>query len=194
MPYAGEQYENVPNNYIGFTYNGSVWGNNCTIVYTGYMYIPTGVTTVEFAGNIDDGWWMSFNNVARVGWGWGQNTGDITVTPNTWYPVEFRFQNGGGGAGAAGGNNWEGALNAAKLPTGTTSVPTAWDSCAWEMGFGYQFNPTNGGDNTGTDYTLPLDNGTNNLFEVQDHISNLTGTITMGTGGATIASDAGTLF
>ena len=91
LPRAGEQYRKAP----------AIWGDNQTWVYTGQFYVPAGVTTVAFAGNIDDGWYLTFNGAVYHDWAWGGHTGAISVTPNTWHDIDLRFANGGGGAGAA---------------------------------------------------------------------------------------------
>ena len=116
FPTAGEQHADPPGSYGGYTWYGTVWGNNDTDVYSGYMYIPANVTQVQFAGSIDDGWTMTFNGVSPMqsggyhqnsngatGWAWNDTSAPITVTPGTWYPIEIWFANGGGGAGNAWG-------------------------------------------------------------------------------------------
>ncbi|HEY3322307.1 MAG TPA: Ig-like domain repeat protein [Planctomycetota bacterium] len=149
LPEKGEQYAGgTPDALSG-------WGVNETWVYTGQFYVPAGVTTVAFAGNIDDGWYLKFNGAVVHAWAWGGHSGPITVTPNTWYDFDYRVQNGGGGAGAAGGNNWQSALT---IP-GYTAAP-------WYKGFGYKYNPANPNSDNAVDYDVPMDNGSMSIFRV----------------------------
>lgn len=101
--------------------NQAFWGNNQTWVYTGEMYISPTTSSVAFTAQIDDGWTVDFNgtwydnngngtttrpgNGTNMNWGWTTPSINTASLEGTWVPVEIRFQNGGGGAGATGPNN-----------------------------------------------------------------------------------------
>ena len=168
LPRAGEQYRSA----------GDIWGDNQTWVYTGQFYVPAGVTTVAFAGNIDDAWYLKFDGAVYHDWAWGGHTGAISVTPDTWHDIELRFTNGGGGAGAVGGNNWAGSL------PDTATYPNP----PWAKGFGYALNPANPSSDNANDYLAPIDNGAMNLFRVSGGVLTKTGSGTLTLSGANTAA------
>ncbi len=133
LPRAGEQSSNSTNVYP-FSASDSVWEfDNITLVYDALMYIDPLTTSIQFQGSIDDGWEMSFNNAQVIGWGWNGDSGAINTTglsgyggAGTWVPVEFRFENGGGGAGANGDRAGTGMRRCP--PTCKTPTPGRWAS------------------------------------------------------------------
>jgi autotransporter-associated beta strand protein len=99
-------------------------GDNETIVYTGYIYDADGI--FSFGENIDDVSLVLVEGVEvlrSTDWDTPSGSG-LDDAENTapeagrtdfsaldtdgdgWYAVEFRFANGGGGAGAVAGSNW----------------------------------------------------------------------------------------
>ncbi|MEM7394421.1 MAG: hypothetical protein AAF492_18960, partial [Verrucomicrobiota bacterium] len=115
------------------------WGGNETWVYTGEIYFNGG--TYHFAENVDDNSWLMIDGTIYINnnnWNVPTRSGPINLAPG-WYPIELRFGNGGGGAGAVGQNGW------------TTS-----------KGFGYNID---GADSlSGTDYINLLDDGSGSLL------------------------------
>jgi autotransporter-associated beta strand protein len=146
LPAAGEKYAGgTPDALSG-------WGANETWIYTGQFYVPPGVTSVSFAGSIDDSWYMLFNGVLVRNWTWVGNTGVIAVTPDTWYDIDIRFENGGGGAGAS-ANGWAGSL-----PDAIT-----YPNLPWRKGFGFAYNFAVPDNNT-NNYIVPIEDGSMSVF------------------------------
>ena len=90
---------------------------------------------------------------------WTGHSGAIPVSPGptgTWYDIEVRFSNGGGGAGRNGARLGRAAI----VPNTTT---TSYPNLPWTKGFGYALNPTNPNSDNAADYPLmPIDNGSMN--------------------------------
>jgi hypothetical protein len=128
------------------------WSNNETIVYTGQFFLPNnngdGTGSFAFAENFDDavrvfvdGNQILSNGTFNDATGTGQR-----VLSSGWHNVEFRFFQGGGGAGPVVSDGWNASL-----------------------GFGIDLDGSNGYDAAGANpiqsqYVAPLDNGSMNLF------------------------------
>jgi hypothetical protein len=150
---------------------GGVWHNNTTIVYTGQIRVPNtngdGTGSIAFGEDFDDSVYVAIDGAPVLSdqkWDNSTSSGMITV-PAGLHNIEFRFGQGGGGAGPVTGTS-----------TGGWTAP---------IGFGIQiatngttiFDPksddSNGGPgtpdgitgSTPSFYTFPSDNGTGNLFQ-----------------------------
>jgi autotransporter-associated beta strand protein len=145
----------------GSTQSGAPWnfvGDNETIVYQGQFYDADG--KFAFGENIDDNVRVFIDGVpVLVNNTWNVPTTTASTTNNTgsgagtlnfgmgpgddgWHDIEFRFSNGGGGAGPVAGNGW-------------TST----------FGFGVNTNPGIGFTSAdGSAYTLPIDPGNASLL------------------------------
>ena len=80
------------------------WGGNTTFGYVGQMYMDAG-TTYWFGKYIDDSGDVTVDGTQIMKddtWN-GLVTASFTPDATGWHDVEFRFGNGGGGAGANGG-------------------------------------------------------------------------------------------
>jgi autotransporter-associated beta strand protein len=127
---------------------GAQWGDNQTWVYSGWMYLPN--DTVSFQGDIDDATQVKIDGVWINSPAWPYGTNVVTLAPSDdgWHQVEFRFQNGAGGAGA----------------TNTRNGFIA--STGGNFGKGFVYNPVgvnnNRADNTGD--IKPVDSGDGSLF------------------------------
>lgn len=137
------------------------WGGQRTWIYTGQFFDADG--TFAFAENIDDEVVVVIDGVevirnnqwdipttsasnANNNTAAGAGTLNFGMGPNGdgWHNVEFRFYDGGGGAGPVAGNGW----------TAT-------------FGFGLNANPPVGfNSNQGGDYIAPVDPGDGSLFRV----------------------------
>ncbi len=76
------------------------WGDNTTFGYVGQMYLEAG-TTYWFGKYIDDSGYVLVDGTTVLNNDNYQNlvTGSFTPDETGWHDVEFRFGNGGGGAG-----------------------------------------------------------------------------------------------
>ncbi len=149
--------------------------------------VPTGLGYYSFAKSIDDSAWIavdgnvvltSTNDSVSVG------TGELTLTAG-WHAIDIRVANGTGGAGANGANTngWSGFV-APGLPGTGPVVP----STGTGNGLIYRIdegpndplgNTTNSGN--AANYTIPVDNGTGNLFTyaLTSLVMNGTGTVAL---------------
>ncbi|MDZ7615590.1 MAG: autotransporter-associated beta strand repeat-containing protein, partial [Patescibacteria group bacterium] len=146
---AGETTSAQPWNYVG---------DNETVVYQGQFYDEDG--KFAFAENIDDSVRIFVNGVLVLSNDtWDMPTTTASTTNNAaagagvidfgmgpesdgWHNIEFRFANGGGGAGPVAGSGW-------------TST----------YGFGLNNDPLDGfSSNNGADYFAPVDPGNATLF------------------------------
>ena len=78
------------------------WSGNSSFGYLGEMWMESG-TTYTFGKSVDDWTYVKINGEVLLDnstWN-GFNTCDYTPTATGWVPVEFRFGNGGGGAGVS---------------------------------------------------------------------------------------------
>jgi hypothetical protein len=77
------------------------WSDNTTWVYTGE--ILTGANgKLAFAEQFDDNVQVKLDGVEvlnNTSWNSVGTSGVLDLQPNTWYPFEARFGQGGGGAG-----------------------------------------------------------------------------------------------
>ena len=100
-------------------YNGKsyAWGGNTTFGYVGQMYM-TGGTTYWFGKYVDDSGDVTVDGTQIMKddtWN-GFITASFTPAVSGWHDVEFRFGNGGGGAGANDGTIGFGYNTAGKAP------------------------------------------------------------------------------
>ena len=78
------------------------WDGNTVFGYLGEMWMESG-TTYTFGKSVDDWTYVKINGEVFLDnntWN-GFKTCDYTPTATGWVPVEFRFGNGGGGAGVS---------------------------------------------------------------------------------------------
>jgi hypothetical protein len=150
------------------------WRNNTTIVYTGEIFIPNtngnNTGTVAFGESFDDSVLVKIDGqtlLRDTAWDNSTSSGSNQLSAG-WHTVEFRFGQGGGGAGPDSEGGWDASTNRNPI-----TLPP---------GFGIQFG-TNGvttfdarsdGTNglggggfagaTQSNYVVPLDNGLRSLF------------------------------
>ena len=136
-------------NYVTPPQNAN-WDNNETWVYTGQILVPAS-GKIAFAENIDDSAYVAIDEVhymSNMIWNQPTSTGVINLSPG-WHNIDIRFGNSTGGAGPS----LDGAV-------GWTTV----------YGFGYKANANGTEGANGSNYSIPIDDGSGNLFR---YISNI---------------------
>jgi hypothetical protein len=132
--------------------NVEPWPDNITYIYTGEMFFPdntgTGTSMFAIAEHVDDSTLIRIDGVQRLSnqqWDVPNTTGVLSL-PAGWHGVEFRFGEGGGGAGPSDSGGWNASL-----------------------GLGVDFtNPIHAG-TTQAEFTRPVDDGTGTLFRVKTY-------------------------
>ena len=147
------------------------WANNQTWVYTGEFYTADG--TVAFAKNVDDDTQVVVDGVQylnNTGWNSPITTGKLQLTPG-WHEITVRFANGGGGAGAVGGDGWVGdtAANGGYGFGMATDQTPGWanitdTAVAGGGGFGENAGGASTDETNGGNYVNVFDNGSGSLF------------------------------
>jgi hypothetical protein len=146
------------------------WRNNTTIVYTGEIFVPNtngnGTGTIAFGESFDDSVLVKIDGqtlLRDTAWDNSTSSGSNQLTSG-WHTVEFRFGQGGGGAGPDGQGGWSTTRTDVAIgfgmQIGTNGVTT----------FDARSDGTNGGGGGGFAgasqdfYLVPTDNGSRNLF------------------------------
>ena len=142
--------------------NAEPWPDNITYIYTGEMLFPDngtagdGISEFAFAEHVDDSTQIKIDGIERLNntvWNAVNTTGRLEV-PAGWHAVEFRFGQGGGGAGPS-------------TDTAADADPNnPWDDT---LGLGVDFTSPIQADLKQPSYTRPVDNGTGNLFRVKTY-------------------------
>jgi hypothetical protein len=150
---------------------GGVWHNNTTIVYTGQISVPNtngdGTGSIAFGEDFDDSVYVAIDGspiLSDQKWDNSTSSGKITV-PAGLHNIEFRFGQGGGGAGPVTGTSTGGWT----LPIGfglqiATNGTTVFDAKSDDSNGG-PGTPDNVTGSTPSFYSFPSDNGTGNLFQ-----------------------------
>ena len=132
------------------------WVDNSTYVYTGWWYKST--DTAEFAKQFDNSVYLKIDGVVYMDlfntgnpniYNIPSVSGNISapaVATNAWHSFEVRFGQAGGGVGPSVANGWNSATMGFGINTAGPFIPV-----------GTAPNSAN--------YTIPLDNGTMNLFK-----------------------------
>ncbi len=163
--------------------------------------VPTGLGYLSFAKSIDDDTWISLDGnviINNTNCASSVGSGELTLTAG-WHAIDMRVANGGGGAGAN-GNNSNGWTNFT-LPSGAQNTGTGGSGglvYRVDTGPNDPFGNTTANGNA-ANYTVPIDNGTGNLFTfaLTSLVMSGTGTVSLNNsqnlGNDTITVNSGTL-
>ncbi len=170
-PRMGEQSNDTPG-VPAFPTSQHIWTDNDAFIYSGQIFVPnynnTGYGTLTFAKNIDDINLLSIDGISYITNGQFNNpvlSGPLTMFAG-WHNIQIEFMNSTGGAGASGQNT------------------NGWTGWTTSIGFIYRVdngpNDLLANSKNVSDYTIPTDNGTGNLFRLPSLTKTGAGTLTLG--------------
>ncbi len=154
--------------------NQHIWATNDEWIYTGQMFWPnfngTGTGYISFAKAVDDDVSVKVDGVSymlNTTWNTDEGTGEIGL-PTGWHNVDFRFSNGGGGAGAdaQNTNGWNGFTTTEGFVYRVDAGPSdpLGGGTAVSGGAGLAGPGANNGDINANGYSIPVDPGDGSLF------------------------------